>query len=197
MEHEQEITPHGHTHRPEQGASPGPRPEHSLLLAAGNAAISGLIGQVRRSELGSQGAGPLDPGIGAAIEAERGGGSALPPAVRTDMEHHFGADFSSVRVHTGGRSDQLNRSVQANAFTTGSDIFLSAGHDPGSSASRELLAHELTHVVQQGSGGGGEASVSHPHDPDEVQAAEVGRTVAAAPVAGPAVQREAEEPEEE
>jgi hypothetical protein len=67
------------------------------------------------------------------------------------MEGAFGADFSGVRVHTDSKSDSLNRSVQAKAFTTGSDIFFRSGtYQPASSGGQELLAHELTHVVQQG-----------------------------------------------
>jgi hypothetical protein len=57
-----------------------------------------------------------------------------------------------VRVHTDAQSDSLNKSIQAKAFTTGSDIFFSKGaYDPGSQSGQELLGHELTHVVQQGS----------------------------------------------
>jgi hypothetical protein len=135
---------------------------------------------VQRTALAEQGAGPLDPEIGAAIEAEHGGGAPLPESLRSEMEHHLGVGLDPVRVHTGPRADLLSRSVQAEAFTTGTDIFFSGGRfDPASQGGRELIAHELTHVVQQ-SGGGGEAAVSHPHDPAEVQATEVARSFAAA-----------------
>ena len=64
----------------------------------------------------------------------------------------LGADFSGVKVHTDTKADALNRSLSAKAFTTGSDIFFSQGaYQPGSSSGKQLLAHELTHVVQQGS----------------------------------------------
>ena len=63
----------------------------------------------------------------------------------------MGSDFSSVRIHTGQESDSLNRSLSARAFTTGSDIFFRSGeYNPGSTQGQQLLAHELTHVVQQG-----------------------------------------------
>jgi hypothetical protein len=63
------------------------------------------------------------------------------------------ADFSGVKVHTDAQSDQLNRSIQAKAFTTGQDVFFRAGaYQPGSRAGQELIAHELTHVVQQTQG---------------------------------------------
>jgi hypothetical protein len=169
------------------------------LAAAGNAAFGQLLrGAVQRRELRSQGAGPLDAEIGAAIDAERGGGSPLPEPVRAEMEHHLDADLAAVRVHTGPTADVLNRSVQAEAFTTGADIFFSgSSYDPGSSRGRELLAHELTHVVQQAAGeGGGKSEVSHPDHPAEVQARDIGRTIAANPAqVGPVQRQEDEEPE--
>jgi hypothetical protein len=95
--------------------------------------------------------GALDAGTESAIHGARGGGSPLPDHVRSPMEASFGADFGGVRVHTGGQSDTLNRQLQARAFTTGSDIFFRSGeYNPGTGAGQRLLAHELTHVVQQG-----------------------------------------------
>lgn len=88
--------------------------------------------------------------VEAAIQGARGSGQPLPNTVRGPMEQALGADFSGVRVHTDARADQLNRSLQARAFTTGQDIFLRQGaYNPGSATGQELLAHELTHVVQQ------------------------------------------------
>ncbi|HLL64127.1 MAG TPA: DUF4157 domain-containing protein [Micromonosporaceae bacterium] len=142
-------------------------------------------GPVRRQELPSQGAGPLNPAVGAMIEAQRGGGSPLPGHVRADLEPHFGADLSAVRLHTGPQAAELNSAVQAEAFTTGTDIFFGSGSgDPTGPQARELLAHELTHVVQQSTGGvGGESRVSAPDEPAEVAAREVARAVASAPAA--------------
>jgi hypothetical protein len=77
-------------------------------------------------------------------------GRALDGVTRSSMEGAFGADFSGVRVHTGPEAATLSESLQAHAFTTGSDIFFGKGADPSSSP--ELLAHELTHVVQQSGG---------------------------------------------
>ena len=60
------------------------------------------------------------------------------------------ADFSAVRVHTNAESNTLNQKLNSRAFTTGKDIYFRQGeYNPGSSAGRELLAHEMTHVVQQ------------------------------------------------
>ena len=97
-------------------------------------------------EDGGQVAGDIE----SSIEAARGGGQAIDDGVRGKLEGAFGADFSGVRVHTDSQSDTLNKSIQAKAFTTGSDIFFSKGaYNPSSSDGQELLSHELTHVVQQ------------------------------------------------
>jgi len=97
-----------------------------------------------------QGEGDVAPEVEETIQTARGGGHALDSTVRAQMEPAMGADFSGVRVHTGGQADTLNRNLSARAFTTGQDIFFKQGeYSPGSSSGRELLAHELTHVVQQ------------------------------------------------
>jgi len=90
------------------------------------------------------------PDLEASIQQARGSGQPLADSVRKPMEQAFGADFSGVNVHTDTQSDQLNQSIQAKAFTTGKDIFFRQGeYDPGSRGGQELIAHELTHVVQQ------------------------------------------------
>jgi hypothetical protein len=157
-------------------------------LPLGNAALTRLLGgraAVNRRATASQGAGPLDPEIAEQIDAARGAGSALPDDVRIDMETHLGADLSGVRVHTDARASDLNRAVQAQAFTTGSDVFFSPGtFAPGTTDGRRLLGHELTHVVQQSTGAaGGESRVSDPSDPHEREAAAVGDAIASSPVA--------------
>ncbi|MEH2284495.1 MAG: DUF4157 domain-containing protein [Nostoc sp.] len=93
------------------------------------------------------------PDVEASINQARGGGQAMADNIREPMERAFGADFSGVKVHTDGQSDQLNRSIQARAFTTGQDVFFRQGeYNPGNRGGQELLAHELTHVVQQNGG---------------------------------------------
>jgi hypothetical protein len=90
------------------------------------------------------------PEIESSIEGARGSGQPLADSIREPMEGAFGADFGGVKVHTDATSDQLNQSIQAKAFTTGEDIFFRSGtYDPGSQGGQELIAHELTHVVQQ------------------------------------------------
>jgi len=85
--------------------------------------------------------------------AVKSGGKPLPADRRSTLEAKMGADFSDVRVHTGPDADEAARSIHAEAFTVGTDIaFAKGNYAPESTAGRELLAHELTHVVQQGSG---------------------------------------------
>lgn len=86
------------------------------------------------------------------VNASQGGGAPLPDEVRTFMEPRFGGiDFSGVRVHAGSEAADLNRQVSARAFTLGKDIYLGEGQtNVASDGGKRLLAHELTHVVQQG-----------------------------------------------
>ncbi len=85
------------------------------------------------------------------IASNNGGGGPLPAKLRAELEPRYGVDFSNVRVHTGAQSDELNRSLGAQAFTHGNHIYMGAGkYDPGTASGKHLLAHELTHVVQQG-----------------------------------------------
>jgi hypothetical protein len=97
--------------------------------------------------------------------APRAGGRPLPPFTRHRMEQLFGVSFEDVRIHVGGVPGQ----VGAVAFTSGSDIYFAPGHfDPATPHGIQLIAHELTHVVQQRSGrvrspaGGGAAIVNDP-----------------------------------
>jgi hypothetical protein len=84
------------------------------------------------------------------LAARKGGGSPLPDETREFMEPRFGADFGGVRVHADGEAAQINRELSAQAFTHGQDIYMGEGrYNPGTDAGKRLLAHELTHVVQQ------------------------------------------------
>jgi hypothetical protein len=106
------------------------------------------------SDPGPEG-GALSASSESAIHSMRGGGSPLDEGVRERMEGALGTSFADVRVHSDSQSAALNRGLSSKAFTTGSDVFLGASASP---ADDRLLAHELTHVVQQrsmaGSGGG-------------------------------------------
>jgi hypothetical protein len=95
--------------------------------------------------------GPVDAETETLIERGRAGGFRLPDPLRRSMETSFGADFGRVRLHTGPSSDELNRSMQARAFTIGGDVFFARNqYQPDSTGGRALLAHELAHTVQQG-----------------------------------------------
>jgi len=107
-----------------------------------------------------------------------GGGAPLDNDTRGFMESRLGADFSDVRVHTDPTAGESARSVQAHAYTVGSDVvFQSDKYAPDSDSGKRMLAHELTHVVQQRSGpvagtpAPGGIKISHPSDAFE-QAAE-------------------------
>ncbi|WP_228058321.1 DUF4157 domain-containing protein [Nostoc sp. LEGE 12447] len=100
----------------------------------------------------SDGGMPASPDLETSIQQARGSGQPLADSIKSPMEQAFGADFSGVKVHMDTQADQLNQSIQAKAFTTGHDVFFRQGeYQPGSRGGQELLAHELTHVLQQNS----------------------------------------------
>lgn len=106
--------------------------------------------QERQAKPGGADGGPVTNDLGDSIQQARSGGQPLSGEIRTPMEQAFRTDFSRVRVHTDAQADQLNRSIHARAFTTGQDIFFQRGaYSPQTRSGQELLAHELTHVVQQ------------------------------------------------
>ncbi len=89
--------------------------------------------------------------VASRLSSTRGRGSNLDEDTRGEMESNFGADFGDVRVHTDSEATQLSQDLGAKAFTHGSDIYFNQGqYNPNSSEGKHLLAHELTHTVQQG-----------------------------------------------
>ena len=85
------------------------------------------------------------------IQSKKASGQPLPEEVRGFMEPRFGADFSKVRVHHDAEAGALSNQLSARAFTHENHVFFSNGqYQPGTSEGRQLLAHELTHTVQQG-----------------------------------------------
>ena len=226
---------HGHEFDSETSLRPkGDRIQHEESDLMGRAAAAG-----RPDVLGPAGMLGLqravgNAGVGAVVEEERssvhdvvssGGGAPLDTSVREDMEGRFGHDFSDVRVHTGSAAHDSAKSVNAQAYTVGSNIvFQRDKYDPSSDSGKHMLAHELTHVVQQRSGPvdgtdtGGGVKVSDPSDRFEREAVAnadrmMSATAAPAAAAGPvqrcedhgshadhgeaAVQREAAPEEEE
>jgi len=108
------------------------------------------------------------------VAGSLGPGRPIEPAVRHSMESFFGHDFGSVRIHTDTHADGVARSVHARAFTVGDQIGFAAGSfRPGTPDGARLLAHELTHVVQQSRGLGGDIldrGIGSPNDTYEAEA---------------------------
>ncbi len=95
--------------------------------------------------------GTADSDVSERINATRGGGQGMPEETRSFMESRMNADFSSVRIHTGDYAASLSQQLNAQAFTVGNDIYFNEGRfSPGSDDGKHLLAHELTHTIQQG-----------------------------------------------
>ena len=150
-----------HNHSAWNSPSKEPRKHERSLPSAPANAKSSLL-QLQRQQgnqyvqrflqlaRASEDDGNVVPDVERAIESSRGGGQSLDRGVQSQMGNALNADFSGVRVHTDAGADGLNQSLSARAFTTGRDIYFRQGeYSPGSSVGRELLAHELTHVVQQ------------------------------------------------
>ena len=173
----------------------GPAGLLGLQRAVGNAGVAGLVEEERSPVLDVVGSG---------------GGSPLDRDARADMESRLGHDFSDVRVHTDSRAHDSATAVNAHAYTVGSNVvFQRDKYDPSSTEGKTMLAHELTHVVQQRSGPvdgtptDGGVQVSDPSDRFEREAeANAERAMstpaalAAVSSAGPAVQRQADEEEQ-
>jgi hypothetical protein len=163
----------------QDNAEHSPPAEHHILQmqrTQGNQAVQRLVSSVQRVPF--EEGGELDDELSGQINSARGTGSTLDTSTAESMGQQMDYDFSGVNVHTGSDADRLSRSIGAKAFTTGSDIFFKSGeYNPGSSAGQNLLAHELTHVVQQGgqapSGGNltvGPASDSYESEADSMAA---------------------------
>lgn len=102
--------------------------------------------EVQRKESGQ----PVSDQVSTTLSGIKGGGQPLQHETRSWMEDRFGADFGGVKIHTGTQAVQLSRDLNAQAFTHGSDIYFNEGKfNPSSDSGKHLLAHELTHVIQQ------------------------------------------------
>jgi hypothetical protein len=143
-------------------------PEAVVLLqrAAGNAAVASMLGD------------DVDGSLVHSVVGPSGGGEPLEPTLKQAMESSLGADLSDVRVHTDARASQSAQALQADAYTAGNHVvFQRQRYQPDTDAGLHMLAHELTHVVQQRTGpvdgtpAPGGISLSDPGDPFE-QAAE-------------------------
>lgn len=107
-------------------------------------------GLQRKAVQGTENAAAASSSLSGRIETTAGAGQPLPAETLGEMNTSFGADFSNVHIHTGAESVQMNKELQAQAFTHGRDIYFNSGkYNPQSPAGKHLLAHELTHVIQQ------------------------------------------------
>ncbi|MEU5265226.1 DUF4157 domain-containing protein [Amycolatopsis sp. NPDC021455] len=158
--------------RARAGAVPVPVPEpQPVRVAAGPG--NGALGRLYRSAAGEAPAG--------FAESLPSGGQPLPAGQRDSLEAGLGASLADVRVHTGSAAAGLAERVNAHAFTVGTDIYFGRGHyDPGSAAGYRLLAHEVTHTLQQPAATrSGPLSVSTPDHPAEHEAERVAGLLAA------------------
>jgi hypothetical protein len=121
-------------------------PEHSLSIAPP---------RIQRFAGASAGQADAPASVERALASP---GRSLEPALRKDMEQRFVSDFSKVRVHSDATAEQSTLEVNAKAYTVGHDIVFGAGRfAPLTHEGRKLIAHELTHVVQQNYGSNGSA----------------------------------------
>jgi len=180
---------HAHDHEEAERGSLRPKsrvdetPDTTLFRAAvaGRTDVIGSDGMLRLqravgNEAVQRWAGEQESPVGSVLT--KGGGMPFGGPVRADMEARFGTDFSDVRIHTGEDAHASAKAVNAHAYTVGSNIVFQRGtFDPESSPGRTMLAHELTHVVQQRSGPvdgtptGNGFKVSDPSDRFEREAA--------------------------
>lgn len=123
-----------------------------VLAKSGHARVSASRPHIQRF-IGTPGVGREAAAPASVDRVLAGAGRPLDSGVLSDMGQRFGHDFSRVRVHTGGVAAQSARDMNAHAYTVGRDIVFGSGqYAPETHTGRRMLAHELTHVVQQGSG---------------------------------------------
>ncbi len=134
------------------------------------------------------------PQVAAQVQSIRGAGKPLNPELRDFFEPRFGHDFSQVRVHTDARANETARALNARAYTLSSDVVFAEGeYKPDTTDGRRLLAHELTHVVQQQNSNAdahvatSSFSISSVNDPSEVEADQVASEVCSMDTAHEAV----------
>ncbi|HTE30018.1 MAG TPA: DUF4157 domain-containing protein, partial [Chryseolinea sp.] len=125
--------------------------EVARKVAGGESAmIHGSGGAINRK---GEGSAETTPDFQSKLDASKGGGNSLDENTSKEMGAKMGADFSGVKVHTGGEANHMSESINARAFTHGQDIYFKDGqHNTSSNEGKELLAHELVHTVQQGKG---------------------------------------------
>ncbi|MDC8005364.1 DUF4157 domain-containing protein [Aureisphaera galaxeae] len=105
---------------------------------------------IQKKGVGAKG-GTASKSLSQQIHTSKGSGSKMDRGTRDFMENRFETDFSEVNIHTGPQAIQMSRELNAQAFTVGNDIYFNKGkYNPSSTSGKHLLAHELTHTIQQG-----------------------------------------------
>jgi hypothetical protein len=149
-----------------------------LQRIQGNRYIERLLGGRRVQRCGRPGCPCQAASTIEQVAQRKSAGSPLPAPVRSAMESRLGADFGGVRVHADGQAASLADWLGARAFTTGQDVYFAAGeYQPASPPGQGLLAHELTHVVQQRGGRAPAGIVDTPGDQYEREADAVAQAV--------------------
>ena len=165
---------------PAESSRLNPAAIQQMQRTVGNTTVQRLLAQ-------RSGSGPtdLDEETADSINRQRGGGQQLDGAMAAKAGAVMGHDFGDVTVHTDNQANQLSQRLGAKAFTTGSDIFFSEGaYNPAGSDGQQLIAHELTHVAQQGAAAPAlqaKMSVNDPNDQYEAEADQVANQVMAQP----------------
>lgn len=114
----------------------------------------GILEEDKEEKVQTKREGSASASLSSRISHSGGKGKSLPSKALNEMNTSFGADFSSVNIHTDDSAVQMNKELHAQAFTHGRDIYFNSGkYNTDTTAGRHLLAHELTHVVQQGGEG--------------------------------------------
>ncbi|GHC57857.1 eCIS core domain-containing protein [Ulvibacter litoralis] len=116
--------------------------------------ITPLVQRVSEEEESIQtkgGTNTIPPSLESNLASSKGSGNPLPATTKSQMESSFGTDFSHVRIHNDSNAVQMSKQLGAQAFANGNDIYFNEGkYNPSSKEGQHLLAHELTHTVQQG-----------------------------------------------
>jgi Domain of unknown function (DUF4157) len=124
------------------------KPEVQMMCAGCEKEDKEKKGAVQKK---ADGGGTASPKLSSKIESASGKGKTLPRNTLAEMNNSFGVDFSKVNIHTDSESAQMNKELGAQAFTHGNDIYFNSGkYNSNTAEGKQLLAHELTHVVQQG-----------------------------------------------
>jgi len=123
--------------------------------------------KVQKKDGTENNSGELDDAFEARLKSTKGGGRPMPKSTLKEMEQRFGRSFKNIRVHTGGEAAKLCAEIGAKAFTNGNHIYFNAGQfDPESMSGKLLLAHELTHTIQQGAAGKSSKVQREPFKPE-------------------------------